>query len=60
MPAVTFHDLRRSCGTLIIEAGVDLYVVSKILGHSSVGVTQARYAHLQTEQMREGMKKAFG
>lgn len=60
MPEVTFHDLRRSCGTLMIQAGVDLYVVSKILGHSSVAVTQSRYAYLQTEQMQAGLDRAFG
>lgn len=60
MPWVTFHDLRRSCGTLMIEAGVDLYVVSKVLGHSSVAVTQQRYAHMQVEALREGLVKTFG
>lgn len=57
---VNFHDLRRSCGTLMIEAGVDLYVVSKLLGHSSVKVTQDRYAHLQTQRIAEGLEKTFG
>jgi integrase len=56
----TIHDLRRSCGTMLIRAGVDLYVVSKILGHSSTAVTQQRYAHLAIRQLREGMEKAFG
>jgi integrase len=60
IPDVTIHDLRRSCGTMLIRAGVDLYVVSKILGHSSVTVTQQRYAHLATKQLSEGMRKAFG
>lgn len=60
MPWVTFHDLRRSCGTLMIEAGVDLYVVSKLLGHSTVAVTQSRYAHLQVDRMREGLDRTFG
>lgn len=60
MPHVTFHDLRRSCATLMIQAGVDLYVVSKLLGHSSVQVTQARYGYLQEERMREGLAKTFG
>lgn len=59
MPEVTFHDLRRSCGTLMIQAGVDLYVVSAILGHSTVTVTQKHYAHLQTDRMREGLMAAF-
>ncbi len=60
MPWVTFHDLRRSCGTLMIEAGVDLYVVSKVLGHSSVAVTQQRYGHMQVEQLRDGLERTFG
>jgi integrase len=60
MPWVTFHDLRRSCGTLMIQAGVDLYVVSKLLGHSTVAVTQARYAHLQVDQLRQGLVQTFG
>ena len=59
MPWVTFHDLRRSCGTLMIEAGVDLYVVSKVLGHSTVAVTQARYAHLQVDALRAGLERTF-
>lgn len=59
LPHVTFHDLRRSCGTLMVQAGVDLYVVSKLLGHSSVAVTQSRYAHLQTSQIRKGLEAAF-
>lgn len=59
MPHVTFHDLRRTCGTLMVQAGVDLYVVSKVLGHSTVNVTAARYAHLQIDRMREGLEKTF-
>lgn len=60
MPDVTFHDLRRSCATLMIQAGVDLYVVSKLLGHSSVAVTQARYGYLHTQQIHDGLKRTFG
>lgn len=60
MPHVTFHDLRRSCGTLMVQAGVDLYVISKVLGHSSMAVTQKHYAHMQIEQLRSGMEKTFG
>lgn len=57
LPEMTFHDLRRSCATIMIQSGVDLYTISKILGHSSVGVTSARYAHLQIEQQRSGLEK---
>jgi integrase len=60
MKHVTFHDLRRSCATLMIGAGVDLYVVSKLLGHSSVAVTQSRYAHLQVAAVAAGLETTFG
>lgn len=60
MKHVTFHDLRRSCGSLMVQAGVDIYVVSKLLGHSTVEVTQRVYAHLKVDQMRNGLEMAFG
>lgn len=53
---VHFHDLRHSCASILIAAGVDLYTVSKILGHESVSTTQ-RYAHLQIGQQRAAMEK---
>lgn len=60
LPWLNFHDLRRSCATMMIAAGVDLYVVSKLLGHSSVTVTQTRYGHLQTDRIADGLNKTFG
>jgi len=51
-PDITFHDLRRHVGTLLINAGERLEVVSKLLGHSNVAVTQRSYAHLTTEATR--------
>ena len=59
LPQLTFHDLRRSCATMMIAAGVDLYVVSKLLGHSSVTVTQTRYGHLQTDRIAAGLDRTF-
>lgn len=56
---LNFHDLRRSCATMMIAEGVDLYVVSKLLGHSSVTVTQTRYGHLQTARIAAGLEKTF-
>jgi len=37
------HDLRRTCGAWLIQAGVDIYRVSKYLRHSSVTVTEKYY-----------------
>ena len=59
MTWLNFHDLRRSCAKLLIKAEVDLYVVSKLLGHSTVVVTQQRYGHLQTARIKSGLDKTF-
>lgn len=59
MPWVKFHDLRRSCATLMLAADVPMHVISKLLGHSSVRVTESRYAHLQMAAVRLGLEAAF-
>lgn len=59
MEHVNFHDLRHSCASLLVQAGVDLYTIAKILGHSSTKTTE-RYAHLQVEQMRSALVATFG
>lgn len=56
MEHVNFHDLRHSCASILIGLGVDLYTVSKILGHSSITTTQ-RYAHLVIGQQRTALEK---
>lgn len=37
------------------QHGVPLHVISKILGHSSVQVTERVYAHLANQQMHDGL-----
>lgn len=45
IPDVTLHILRHTCASRLVQRGVNIYVVSKWLGHSSVKVTE-RYAKL--------------
>ena len=37
------HDLRHVAASLMISSGADIAVVSKRLGHSTIGVTSDRY-----------------
>jgi site-specific recombinase XerD len=56
MPHVHYHDLRHSCASILLSLGVDLYTISKILGHSSIKTTE-RYAHLQVKAQRAALGK---
>jgi integrase len=54
---LTFHDLRRTYGAMLIEAGVDIYTVSRLLGHADVRITQEVYAPLCGRFMAEQAAK---
>jgi integrase len=53
---VRLHDLRHTAATRMIEAGVDIATVSKILGHSSIQMTM-RYCHPTEENMRRAVER---
>jgi integrase len=43
---VRLHDLRHGAASLMLTAGIPVEVVSKRLGHSSIGITLDTYSHL--------------
>jgi integrase len=45
MPEITFHALRHTHASQLIDAGVDIATISKRLGHATPGITLAVYAH---------------
>lgn len=53
---LTFHTFRHTNATLQISLGVDLYTVSKMLGHKNIKTTQI-YAKIIDERKREAANK---
>lgn len=50
LPGVRIHDLRHSAASFMVNSGVDLFAVGKVLGHVSVQSTQ-RYSHLNNQTL---------
>jgi integrase len=50
-----FQDLRHTFATRLVQAGVGLYKVQRLLGHKSPMMTQ-RYAHHYPESLRDGVE----
>jgi len=55
---VRLHDLRHGSASLMLAAGVDLALVSKRLGHSSIAITADTYSHLLGGVGREAAERA--
>ena len=57
---IRIHDFRHSHASNLIEAGVNMYKISKRLGHSSVTITMDRYGHLidqDGDEILDAMRK---
>lgn len=51
---ITFHSSRHTCASLLVNNDVDIYTVSKILGHRSVKTTE-RYAKISVEKLKSAV-----
>ena len=54
IPDFRFHDMRHTFATRLVQRGVDLYKVQRLLGHKTSLMTQ-RYAHHSPESLRDGV-----
>lgn len=53
----TFHGLRHAYASLMLLSGVDLKVISGLLGHSSIGITADLYLHVAEKANQEAAGK---
>jgi len=54
--SIHFHSLRHSCATYLLKQRFSVHEVQKMLGHSSISVTE-RYLHLVPEDLNEKAKQ---
>jgi integrase len=58
-PAVSFHVLRHTHGSLLAMQGVPLAVIAKQLGHADTRMTERHYAHLAPSYVAETIRASF-
>jgi len=55
LPGLRIHDLRHSAASFMVNSGVDLFAVGKVLGHASYQSTQ-RYSHLANDTLLKAVE----
>jgi len=53
------HDCRHHFASRLVQAGVDLYTVKELLGHSEIAMTE-KYSHLAPDNLRLAVEKVAG
>lgn len=54
---INFHTLRHTFATRCLECGMDIFTISKTLGHASVKITGDVYLHLSQPHQKECLDK---
>jgi integrase len=57
---IRLHDLRHGAASLMLAAGIPIEIVSKRLGHSSIGITMDTYSHMLEGVGRRAAEAAMG
>lgn len=52
---IVFHSLRHSCASWLVNAGVELPTIAKILGHKDLTMT-SRYSHVNDSSVKDAMR----
>ncbi|WP_341456107.1 tyrosine-type recombinase/integrase [Parageobacillus thermoglucosidasius] len=57
VPRISFHDLRHTHATILMQQGENPKVVSERLGHSRVGITLDLYSHVSDDLQEQAAEK---
>jgi integrase len=57
LPPLRLHDLRHSFVSIANELGINLFDISKALGHSQVGTTSQIYTHMFDATHKKAISK---
>lgn len=52
----TFHDLRHTYASLLLQAGASLSAVQELMGHSTIAITKDLYGHLEKSHLEAAVK----
>ena len=55
-PEIHFHSLRHTFASWLVQSGVSLYYIQKLMGHSTIGMTEI-YSHIVDDNLRESVEK---
>ncbi len=57
---IRLYDLRHTCATLLLSAGVHPKIVSEMLGHASIQLTLDTYSHVLPDMQQSAVDKMEG
>lgn len=57
--SIRFHDLRHTFASVLVQNGVELYTVQRLMRHKTAAMTQ-RYAHLAPNTLQAAMSRIDG
>lgn len=53
----SFHDLRHTHATIMLESGINIKVIQQRLGHAEIGTTMNTYSHVTDKMEQSELKK---
>jgi len=56
IPDFSYHKLRSSTASYLIQQGIPLYTVGAVLGHKNPATVTYRYAHLATDNIKDALE----